>query len=964
MAGPRSMTTFHIRSTRQPARRIFALLCASAIALLATGCILPAQSGSIAVWAVSDTRELAPDSEPLPESEVFSASGRLVRLTAAINETVAFQLAVRAGPAGERGGIDVNISDFNGPRGLLPAAAVVSLARAQFVPADKFRAWYPAHTGKSTQPRQVADILVPWNAPRGGGPMQLDGSQTGVVWVDLFVPPTTEPGDYRATLQLSRQQGKQSVYRGEVLLRVRPVVLPVESASPVICRVDARGLLSTQINWSVDTAEETRLLPGEPSHQAAVKLVESTMRLLHAHRTTPVLANSFPKYRVTNERSVEIDWTAYDALVSAWLDGSAFPDRSPLQMWLLPASADYPAAARGGGFDSPRYARLLAAYLAGCQKHFEQKGWLNRSVARLVPPDLLTSETVDRARRAAGIVRQSEARFPVVTHLPVRTLRGLGWFNAPTVELPDASIWSPPAEWFEPDALLRARGVGQRTWFAPGDPPYSGSLAVEAPPTDPRELPWQAARYGAQALWIENAAAVGSPARPDLPRDPTALVYPGVEFGLIDEPIASARLKRLRRGIQDVAMVQLLEQRGKARLAQRTAEQLVRWAFTDAAGANLLATRDTGWSQDPYAYWLARELLLAELSSDDPTPAPAGDDGVRLLADWGRLMTQNDRVALDVQGVRLSQVDADLRARVRVGVSNATQKPLLGRLSLPALPAGWRPIGSPSVAAAPGGQAATTMELALGSVTFSASGTYPFSIVLESDDLGSFEAAGRLAVAACPVVQTPPRLDGDLGDWPSAPNNSASDFRLVRGDGAITANGPTRAPTLPTQAFFCTDQRRLYVGIYCALAAEERPQWEADNTVPVDGAMPWGQDVVEILLSPRNTQTGGGGDIYCLQVKPSGVVVGRRGCLTDPPMNPSEPWQHAAEVAVRSRGKAWVVELAIPLSAFDAATLNNRVWGANVTRLDAKRGEYSSWSGARGTCYLPELLGNLIFAQP
>jgi len=320
MAGPRSLS------------RTLLLTGSLAFVAILTGCIFPTQTSSISVWAVSDTRELAPDSEPLPESEVFSASGRLVRLTAAINETVAFQLAVRAGPAGERGGIDVTISDFNGPRGSLAANTVVSLSRAQFTPASNFRAWYPAHTGKSTQPRQVADILVPWSAPRGGGPLQLDGSQCGVVWVDLAVPPTTEPGDYRATLQLTRQQGKQSIYRGEVLLRVRPVVLPVESVSPVICRVDARGLLNTQINWPIDTAEETRLLPGEPSHQAAVKLVESTMRLLHAHRTTPVLANCFPKYRVTNERAVEIDWTAYDSLVSSWLDGSAFPDRVPLQM--------------------------------------------------------------------------------------------------------------------------------------------------------------------------------------------------------------------------------------------------------------------------------------------------------------------------------------------------------------------------------------------------------------------------------------------------------------------------------------------------------------------------------------------------------------------------------------------------------------------------------------------------------
>jgi hypothetical protein len=61
---------------------------------------------------------------------------------------------------------------------------------------------------------------------------------------------------------------------------------------------------------------------------------------------------------------------------------------------------------------------------------------------------------------------------------------------------------------------------------------------------------------------------------------------------------------------------------------------------------------------------------------------------------------------------------------------------------------------------------------------------------------------------------------------------------------------------------------------------------------------------------------------------------------------------------------AWVVELAIPLGAFDPQTRRNNYWGLNVTRLDARRGEYSSWSGARGNCYSPQSLGNLIMVWP
>ena len=134
--------------------------------------------------------------------------------------------------------------------------------------------------------------------------------------------------------------------------------------------------------------------------------------------------------------------------------------------------------------------------------------------------------------------------------------------------------------------------------------------------------------------------------------------------------------------------------------------------------------------------------------------------------------------------------------------------------------------------------------------------------------------------------------------------------------------------------------------------------------MPIDGIVPWGQDLVEILIDPRPTTAGTSGDLYCLQVKPSGLLVARKGCRTDPPIGASQVWPSGARVAVTVGRDAWVVELAIPLGAFDPQTRRNNYWGLNVTRLDARRGEYSSWSGARGNCYSPQSLGNLIMVWP
>ena len=123
-----------------------------------------------------------------------------------------------------------------------------------------------------------------------------------------------------------------------------------------------------------------------------------------------------------------------------------------------------------------------------------------------------------------------------------------------------------------------------------------------------------------------------------------------------------------------------------------------------------------------------------------------------------------------------------------------------------------------------------------------------------------------------------------------------------------------------------------YVAIRCDLNHEEQPLWQADNTVPLDGAIPWGQDVVEILLDPHNTHQGTGDDIYCLQIKPSGLLVARQGCLTDPPMNHSELWQSGTHVAVSLQPEAWIVEVAVPLASLGRAAFSWRSRSTGCSR--------------------------------
>ena len=945
-------------------RARFRLALPAVLLVVAAGCTAPATPRALSVWIVDGGREIRPDSPPTLENKVYSSSRGAVRLQAAINETVAFQLALRTQrpPAGP---YRIQIADLVGTASKLTAGAVVSIYRAHYVRVENFASWYPAHTGRPAVPTSFADVLVPWDAPRGGGPLRLEAKRNEIIWVDVRVPPTTEPGEYVGRIELIDEAVGTAVFAATLHVDVLPVVIPSERNLPVICRVDPRDLLRTHLRWPLLPAEQTRILPRSPSHLSAKRLVAASMELFHDHRTTPILWASFPKYRPTGDRSVAIDWQAYDDLVGPWMDGTAFADRTPLARWPIPASLRHPDAERNGGFGSPAYARLLAAYLAECQDHFQRRGWLDRAFVRAVAPEALTQASVDRLRRLTGIVRQSEATLPVVAHLPARSLRGLGWHKAPVIDLPDVQIWAAPAMWFEPEAQRRARDLGKRTWFAPDRPPYSGSLNVASPPTDARVLSWQAFRYDAQAIWIEDAAdaTTGRPA-PPLYDDDGPLIYPGAEYGLADRPVPSIRLKRLRRGLQEYELLRLLGRNGKELMARSLAEAVVRRAHTDACLENLLSCRPSGWPRDPDVFARARELMLNELAAQfDPT-AERRSRLIDLWSRWGASMNRAEQVEPRVRGVRLTGDGENWRAHAFVSVSNRTARTLHGQWLVPTPPAGWSPVEALAVTIPPDARRAATIELELTSLSSNADGAYPFQMLLETTEAGAFALPARLAVASCPLVDDPPTVDGDLRDWVIAPHNTGGDFRLTHRRQAGPFEPPSDLPTLPTQAFFSMDQERLYVAVVCTLPRDEEPLWEASNSIPLQDAMPWGQDVVEIILNPANLLQGTAADLLILQIKPNGLLLARRGCRSDPPMGPSEEWNSDALVAVGRKTGAWIVELSLPLSALGPPAQRNRVWGVNVTRLDARRGEYSSWSGAQGHCYSPQALGNLVLLRP
>jgi hypothetical protein len=122
-----------------------------------------------------------------------------------------------------------------------------------------------------------------------------------------------------------------------------------------------------------------------------------------------------------------------------------------------------------------------------------------------------------------------------------------------------------------------------------------------------------------------------------------------------------------------------------------------------------------------------------------------------------------------------------------------------------------------------------------------------------------------------------------------------------------------------------------------------------------------GEDLVEVILDP-GAKAKAPEDLYHIAVKSNGVLLAEKGVHTDPPLGKAQAWPVAAQVAIRIGEKDWVVELAIPLSAFGPEG-QERLWGVNFTRFATQGRQASSWSAARRYFYDPKSLGTMLLVN-
>ena len=914
------------------------------------------------VWVASDMAGLTDRTQPAEDPDLFDSRKRAISLFAAANETVSFQVVLDADLNGMEN-VAFAWTDLAGPGGAKIPASRVRAFRMLPLQVREYPPWYLRLVEAVPEPAGVYDPLVPIGASGEGESFKVGPNGRLALWIDLTVPRDATGGEYRGALRVSA--GGHTDWRAELKLQVYSFVLPDTRPVPAVGGFDHRELFGAFLSRDGKPFDPVYLDRSNPMVRKGLVLMRELMRMAHEHRLDLFDTRIRPIMKRTGEGEVTLQWQDYDAIVAPYLDGTAFSDRIGGAAWPMPLSHDWPNPEFYGGRSSELYARTVKSLLASCRDHFAKDA---RTGKRMFIWPCRNPEGPDGYGvhgRLARLAREVDPNTPILCQLPTRAAAESGW-QVPRDFSSLVDILAPPGQMLDANGAAAASSPAhplKGVWLAPGTPPYVPSLGVVATPADVRAACWFAMKYGCTGLFLPDVLHWSKDPFAPVASGETRLFYPGA-IARVDSPLPSVRLKRLRRGLQDLAYLWILRKRQRAGLAQAAMDSLVRYAGLAAAGDNYLDPRLDGWESDGKTWTLARRILAEEVQGIvNPDFAHRTASLAHRLA-WKRLGEQTR--SLKIEQVRTFVRAADgstevppekLHLTVLLDVFNQFGRRADLKIRLPRLPEEWKALSPADVEIQiqPGRRKTIRLEaVGPGPLPTEGNAKMPLPVHLTSNVQKDTQVDASVSFLRVGLAKTPPKIDGRLDDWPLRSGNTARDFRLLGRRGRL-GDGLAKRQTM---AFVLRDADRLYVAFRCEEPNIAGLTTRASNTVQSRQLMLTGEDLVEILLDPGAAASGPDG-LFRLIVKPNGVLIAEKGIRSDPPLGPTDFWPVSATVAVAKAASAWSVEMAVPLAAFGPAGAEG-LWRVNFTRYSVQGAEASGWSGVGRHFYDPRNLGTMF----
>jgi hypothetical protein len=591
----------------------------------------PLHAGIRTVWALGDGDKVKRDAAAplIGEGNAVWQNGT-VHIFGARNEVVAFQLIVQSDGAGVQrlvarltgltSGAGARIAygaPAPDPTDSVDRPIQIFLEYYMHVTAPTHASWEFAPGSAAAPVDQLGWVpvqLVPElaRADRGGMGLRVPAGLNQGIWFEIYTGRDRPAGVYRGEIAIDADG---ATVRVPVELEILDFMLPDENS------------MHAMLYYPGD---EVELYHGR-------NLDAAYDRLAHRHRVE--LVHEF------DEPGVERAWPRFSGTSFTPARGYEGPGQGQGNR-IVPRSFYGP----GEGFD----VRTSAWALADRWMTF-LRAKLPHAITFLYMPDEPAAGEFARVRQLADNVHSSPGPgrdLPIfVTHKYVPGLDGA------------IDIWDTGPQGFDVDTVARERAKGRKYWFYNGSRPYSGTMLIDAPATDGRELAWAAFKHGVDVYfywhavhWRHNSQKQGERnqnvwanpitfddrGQPHKPLDDQGfingdgvLIYPGEEKLHPEEdrgvpgPVSTIQLANLRRGLQDHQYLTIARGRGLDHAVEDALAAIVPKVFSSAG--DRVSFPEHG---DPYDN--ARLMLGRAIASDvarrepvvaaAPEPQPASLD--------------------------------------------------------------------------------------------------------------------------------------------------------------------------------------------------------------------------------------------------------------------------------------------------------------------------------------------------
>jgi hypothetical protein len=930
--------------------------------------------------------QLRENDDPL----LVNPADQVIRLYAAGGETVAFQIIIPAKCVNTGTPLRLNIKSLNLYRPDETAEKYIEKIRWRIYRLHSIDIGQPDSVMARQEPalgatrQRCFDAMEELNFDSPGVvTVQNESSddEALVLWVEAEIPLHITRATYCSQIELKNLQNNNETFTKELHLHTWGFDLP-DSGIDFIARIDVPKLWQDSGLGTLRDSDQLILPPDESRINLLAERLGEYTALLDESGVETWPAGVYPKIVASGNDHYAIEWDSYRKMIQSVLSHSSHARK----YWPVPVDISYPQTQVYGPYESESYQQILNMLLREFNEKCVKLGLIGKPAAIPFLPDGY-NDAVNAYDSVHSLMKawfNTESNMLLVSPFIPGDLRPLGWRAFVPFDKVNsmAGGFCCGETWLDPSVVDTLRKKGNCVWFRPMN--SEGTLPwprVGYPGFYSQAMAWAAWKYGMNGVLFDSVNDWSEEDRLPLQN---RLIYPSGMFNC-NKPLGSVRLKLLQRGLFDAAYMRALEKTGEKELADWIGMRLVRYAFADAYEGSLWTLRTDGLCNNDRAWMLPKLIAgftmndtIAKQTTTVPASQRAESDQSDLLRKLyiSQFREYTEGLALESEGVRARYISDPSTGRENIEWTfhlagrNFTGETVEGKYECITSPMrkkknseslqqevkfngnnwGW-PVRQQLTLNNP------VAALGMFGVNYQ-------PIVFKRKDRTETILNVRYCALVAGRTVRQIRVDGIFNDWPENSSAVAGNFKKIHSDGlnADRMKDESRDVQYSTTVQIGYDDRNMYLAFTCT-QPRESIHMQSSNTLTSSEGLPWGEDLIAVVINPKNTASQNPLDAYQIIIKPNGNILTFRGTLTTKQLHAADSWTNNICSAVRIFDDRWQAEIAIPLTDLSVTETLGCWWGLDFARYTSSVNEFSTWSGTAHGYSRPISLGNVFFAR-